>query len=319
MHLLPKLLAMTMACSVTAALAADTYPSRPIRIVVNSGAGALLDSTTRVVAQKMSDYLKQPIVVENKAGAEGMLGARYVRTQPADGYTLLAGANTLAQSPAMQSNAGFSLDDFQGIGVMSQAPLILVGPVGQPDKTLAEIVQHAKAQPDTLSFASGGVGTSTHMAAVRLLHDAGIRLLHVPYKGNAAAVPDLIGGRVNLLFDGANSAYPNIREGKLRAYGISSAQRSPSFPEIPTIAEQGYPGYAFQVYMGLVAPTGTPPDALAKLAQALRFALTTPAVKARLKADGAEAGTEFLGDFSDFLKKDYQNTLQLAKTMNLSK
>jgi len=316
---MPKLLALALAWGSACAFAADGYPSRPIRIIVNSAPGALLDSTTRVVAQKMSESLRQPVVVENKAGADGLLGTRYVRTQPADGYTLLATANTVAQLPALRGDAGYAIDDFQGIGIMSQAPLILVGPPSQPDKTLAEIVRHAKAQPGTLMFATAGVGTTTHMAAARLMHEAGIQLLHVPYKGNSAAVPDLIAGRVNLLFDGANSAYPNIKDGKLRAFGISSAQRSPSFAEIPTVAEQGYPNFSYHVYLGLVAATGTPAEALGKLAQALKAAQGSPAFQERLRADGAEAGTVFLGDFSDFLKKDYQKTLQLSKTMDLTK
>jgi len=318
-NLLPKALLLFAACQGAWAAEADTYPSRPIRIVVNSGAGALLDSTTRVVAQEMSKILKQPVVVENKAGADGLLGIRYARSQAADGYTLLASANTVAQLPALRGDAGYALGDFRGVGIMSVAPLILVGAAGQPEQTLARLVQRARSQPGGLTYASGGVGTSTHMAAARFLADAGIQLAHVPYKGNAAAVPDVIAGRVDMLFDGANSAYPNIRDGKLRAYGISSSRRSANFPEIPTIAEQGYPGYSFEVYMGLLAPAQAPAQALQKLARALQQALGTPAVQRRLQADGAQAGTVFLGDFDAFLQRDYEQTLQLGKTMDLGK
>jgi tripartite-type tricarboxylate transporter receptor subunit TctC len=319
MNILPKMAALCLACSSAWAWAADAYPNRPIRIVVNSGAGALLDSTARAVAQEMSKILQQPIVIENKAGADGLLGIRYAKSQAADGYTVLASANTVAQLPALRGDTGYSLDDFQGIGIMSQAPLILVGTPNQADKTLAQLVRHAQAQPGTLTFASGGVGTSTHMAAARFLSDAGIKLMHVPYKGNAAAVPDVIAGRINMIFDGANSAYPNVKEGKLRAFGISSSQRSPNFPEIPTIAEQGYPGYAFEVYMGLLVRTGTPAEIQQELARALKQALGTQAVKNRLQADGAAGGTVFLGDFSRFLKTDYERTVHLSKTADLSK
>jgi len=319
MSILPRILALSLACGSAWDVAAAPYPNRPIRIVVNSGAGALLDSTTRVVAQEMSRTLKQPIVVENKAGADGLLGIRYAKAQAADGYTMLASANTVAQLPALRGDAGYTLDDFQGIGIMSQAPLILVGTPDQPDQTLAQLIRHAKAQPNTLTFASGGVGTSTHMAAARFLADAGIKLMHVPYKGNAAAVPDVIAGRVNILFDGANSAYPNIKEGKLRAFGISSGQRSPSFPEVPAIAEQGFPDYSFEVYMGLLVPAGTPADARQALARALAAALRSQAVKDRLQADGAQGGTLFQGDFDTFLKRDYEKTRQLGKIMDLGK
>lgn len=319
MNMLPKMAALCLACGSAWTWAADAYPNRPIRIIVNSGAGALLDSTARAVAQEMSKILGQPIVIENKAGADGLLGIRYARSQAADGYTVLASANTVAQLPALRGDAGYSLDDFQGIGLMSQAPLIMVGTPNQADQTLAQLVRHAQAQPGALTFASGGVGTSTHMAAVRLLSDAGVKLMHVPYKGNAAAIPDVIAGRVNMLFDGANSAYPNVKEGKLRAFGISSSQRSPNFPEIPTIAEQGYPGYTFEVYMGLLVRTGTPADIQQELARALKQALNTQAVKDRLHADGAEGGTVFLGEFNRFLAADYERTVRLSETADLGK
>ena len=189
--------------------AADPFPNKPIRIIVNSSPGALLDATARPIALKMGEYLKQPIVVENVPGAGGLLGIRQVKGAPADGYTVLAVANTIAQAPAFRLDPGYDVEkDFAGVGMMNRAPLIMVGATSHPEKSLADLISRAKANPDQLSMATAGVGTSTHMAAALFLHQTGVRVLHVPYKGNAAAMPDVVGGRVHAIFDGANTSRP---------------------------------------------------------------------------------------------------------------
>ncbi|HYF16751.1 MAG TPA: tripartite tricarboxylate transporter substrate binding protein [Ramlibacter sp.] len=302
------------------AVASDVYPSRPVRIIVNSSPGALLDATTRAVAQKMAEHLGQPIVVENRAGADGLLGIRYVKAVPADGYTLLASANTIAQAPALKVEPGYDLSkDFIGIGMMNQAPLLLVGAPSQPFRTLPELVAAAKAKPDAMSFASGGLGTSTHMAAALFLHQAGVRMLHVPYKGNAAAMPDVISGRVNMIFDGLNSSGPQVKDGKLRAFGVTSAKRLAGFPDIPTLAEQGMGHYSFTVYMGLVAPAGTPREVVQRLAQALKAAQDSEPVRDRFRRDGAEPGTLSPEGFTEFLRRDMQRTLKVASDLGMAK
>jgi len=316
---LPTIVAFGLSFGSATALAKDDFPSRPLRMVVNSSAGALMDSTARVIAQEMAEILKQPIVVENKPGADGLIGIRYLLSQPADGYTMLISSNTLATLPALRADAGYTLDNLQTVGILATAPFILVGNPEQESKTLADLIKNAKAAPKTLTYASGGTGTSTHMAAALLLNQAGADLLHVPYKGNAAAMPDVIAGRVNMLFDGANTAYPNIKEGRLRAFGISSAERSPSFPEIPTVAEQGYPGFSFEVYFSMTTKAGTPPLAMKKLAEALRQAQQTDAFKKRLQTDGGKAGTLFLGDADAFLKKDLESIKELSKRVALTR
>ncbi|MES2999527.1 MAG: tripartite tricarboxylate transporter substrate binding protein [Pseudomonadota bacterium] len=302
------------------AMAADAFPSKPIRIVVNQAPGALLDTTTRLVAQKMAETLGQPVIVENRTGADGLLGIRYVKGAAADGYTILACSSTLAQAPALKLDPGYDLArDFTGVGPMNQAPLIMVGAPAQADKSLAEFIAHAKAKPEAMSFASGGVGTSTWMSAALFLHQAGIKLLHIPYKGSGAAMPDVIAGRVNIMFDAGSSAIPHVREGRLRAFGVSSTSRVGAFPEIPTLAEQGVPGYAYSVYLGLVAPAGTPKDVLLKLSTALRAATSSEAVRERFLQQGSEPFTLSPDEFTAFMKKDAQRVEKLVSDLGIAK
>jgi tripartite-type tricarboxylate transporter receptor subunit TctC len=301
------------------AQAQGTYPNRPIKIIVNSAPGALLDVTTRTVAQKMSEHLGQAIVVEDKPGADGMLGIRAAKTAAADGYTLLATANTIAQLPAMKLDPGYELKDFTGIGMMNQAPLIMVGAASQPDKTLGELLARATANPGTVTLAHAGIGTTPHMAAALLLTQSKVNMLQVPYKGISTAYSDILSGRVNAAFDGGNSAGPHIKEGRLRAFGITSAKRSSAFPDIPTIAEQGYPNYSFSVYLGLVAPAGTPKEVIQKLHQALSVALASDLVRERFKKDGADGGVMSPEEYSEHLKRDYQRTAKVVSDLGMTK
>jgi tripartite-type tricarboxylate transporter receptor subunit TctC len=299
---------------------ADEYPNRPIRIIVHSSAGALLDVTTRVVAQEMAKELGQPIVVENRPGADGLLGIRAVKAAPADGYTLLAAANTVAQLPAFKLDPGYDLEkDFVGIGMMNRAPFLFVGAPSQQSKTLTELINNAKAQPGQLVMAHAGRGTSVHMAAALFFQQTGTKFLDVPYKGAAAALPDVLGGRANVMFDGANSSGPLVKEGKLRVYGITSTTRSPAFPDIPTLAEQGLPNYSFYVYLGLLAPANVPKDVVPRLSKALNAALASEAVKDRLRKDSAEAGRMSPEEFTKFLKEDAARTQKVVADMGYVK
>jgi tripartite-type tricarboxylate transporter receptor subunit TctC len=312
------LVAAAFAVAAASALAADPYPSRPIRIIVNSAPGALLDVTTRVVAQRMSENLGQPVIVDDRPGADGLLGIRVVKGAPADGYTILATANTLAQLPALKLEPGYDIGkDFTGIGMMSLSPLIMVGAVNQQFKSLQDLITQAKARPGALTMASAGVGTSTHMAAALFMHQANVNMLHVPYMGNAAAMPDVVSGRVNVIFDGANSSGPQIREGRLRAFGVTSPKRMATYPEIPTLVEQGLPNYGFFVYLGLAAPAGTPRDVVRRLGQALQVALRSDAVRERFARDGSEAGAMGPQEFTEFLKQDYQRTAKVVTDLGL--
>ncbi|QEZ43682.1 tripartite tricarboxylate transporter substrate binding protein [Cupriavidus oxalaticus] len=318
LHRLCGVIIMALAAGPT--FAADAYPARPVRIIVNSAPGALLDVTTRAVAQQMAENLGQPVVVENMAGAAGLLGIRYVKAQKPDGYTLLATANTLALAQATKLEPGYDLArDFTGIGMMNKAPLIMVGFSAQPDKTLPQLIAHAKASPGTMSYATAGIGTSTHMAAALFMHQAGIKMLHVPYKGNAGAMSDVLGGRVNMIFDGANSSGPYVQDGKLRAFAVSSPKRLPAFPDIPTLAEQGLPNYSFYVYMGLAAPAGTPTPVVMRLAEALKAAQANEGVRERFRKDSAEAGNMSPEEFTAFLRQDLQRNIKVVADLGIPK
>lgn len=301
------------------AVAKDQYPNRPIRIIVNSAPGALLDSTTRVVAQQMAENLGQPLVIENRSGADGQIGIRAAKAAPADGYTLLASSNTVAQLPAMKKDPGYELKDFVGIGMMNEAPLLMVTSPSLPYHSLGDLIATAKAKSGKLSFASGGSGTTTHTAAAILMHQAKVDIVHVPYKGIATAMSDIIAGRVDFAFDGGNSAGPQVKDGRLRALGVTSAKRSPAFPDMPTLAEQGLPGYSYTVYLGLLAPAGTPREIVQRLGQALRVALASAPVRERFRRDGAEAGTMTPEAFTQFLQQDQERTMKVVADLKLLK
>jgi tripartite-type tricarboxylate transporter receptor subunit TctC len=274
--------------------------------------------TTRAVAQQMSENLGQPIIVD-RPGADGQIGIRAAKAAARDGYTLLASSNTVAQLPALKNEPGYELKDFTGIGVMNEAPLLMVSAPSLPYRSLAELLAAAKAAPNKLSFASGGFGTTTHMAAAILTHQAGFKVVHVPYKGISSAMSDIMAGRVAFAFDGGNSSGPQIKEGRLRVLGVTSAKRSPAFPDVPTLAEQGLPGYSYSVYLGLLAPAGTPKEVVQRLGQALNAALASEPVRERFRRDGADPGTLNPEAFNDFLRQDLQRTVKVVGDLGLAK
>jgi tripartite-type tricarboxylate transporter receptor subunit TctC len=314
------LLALSTAFVASCAAAADDFPSRPIRIVVNTAPGGLTDITTRLVAQKMGEKLGQSVIIDNKAGADGLLGIRYVKTQPADGYTLLGTAGTVAIQPAVKLDPGYDLlKDFTGVGPMVRSPVLLVEGMSQPDETLADFVARAKAKPDQLTYASAGVGTTTHLGAALFLQQAGLKVMHVPYKGNGAAMTDVIAGRVTMIFEAYGSGAGKVKSGQLKALAVSSTKRLPGLPDVPTIAEQGVPGYSYYLWLGLVAPAGTPRDALTKLSEALHFALNSKELKDRMREDGSEPMIMSPDEYTEFLKRDSSQMQKLVDELGIQK
>jgi len=303
-------LALCTAC----AIAADPFPNKPIRIVVNTAPGGLTDIMTRSVGQKMGERLGQSVIIENKAGADGLLGIRYVKNQPADGYTLLGTAGTVAIQPAVKLDPGYDLvKDFTGVGPMVRAPVMLVEGMSQPDKTLADFIARAKATPDQLSYGSAGVGTTTHLGAALFLQQAGIKVMHVPYKGNGAAMADVMAGRVTMIFEAYGSGVGKVKGGQLKALAVSSTKRLPGLPDVPTFAEQGLPDYSFNLWLGLLAPAGMPKEVLAKLSDALHFALNSKEIKDRMLEGGSEPMIMSPDEFNDFIKRD---TVQIQKVIS---
>lgn len=272
-----------------AASAASDYPTRPITLVVPYPAGGGNDVIARLVAAKMSTSLGQPIVIENKAGAGSTIGTRDVARSKPDGYTLLIATSSLAINPSLYPDAGYDPQkDFAPVGLIAtSANVVLVRP-SFPAHSIAELVTLAKQQPAKLNFASTGTGTSTHLSATLFEAMAGVTLTAIPYKGVAPAVTDLLGGHVDLMFCPTSSVVGLVREGKLPALAVTGAKRSPSFPQLPTVAEAGLPGYQAELHYGIVAPAGTPAPVIVKLNAALNSALADPAVGNRLSADGDE-------------------------------
>ncbi|HEX3505334.1 MAG TPA: tripartite tricarboxylate transporter substrate binding protein [Xanthobacteraceae bacterium] len=271
------------------AAAADDYPVRPILLIVPYPAGGGNDVLARLVAAKMSATLGQPIVIENRGGAGSTIGTRDVARSAPDGYTILIATSSLAINPQLYPDTAYDpVKDFAPIGLIAKSPnLVLVNP-SLPAHNIAELIALAKKEPGRVDFASTGIGTSTHLAAMLFATMAGVTINPVPYKGVAPALTDLIGGQVPLMFCPITSAVGFVKAGNLRALALTGTTRSPSFPDLPTVAEDGLPGYAAELHYGLLAPGGTPPAIVAKLNAALNAALAEDDIKSRLSVDGAE-------------------------------
>lgn len=294
---------LALVCT-AAAHASDSYPGHPIRMIVPAAPGGLLDVTTRLVARKLGENLGVSVIVENRPGGETLVGTQVVKNAPPDGYTLLASANNMTARPAFYKEPGYDLmKDFVPVGPMIRAPMIMLVPPNGP-KSLADFLADAKAKPDNVSFASGGIGTPQYIAAVLLAHDANLKLLHVPYTGNGAAMPDVMGGRVNMIFDGYGSSVGYVKSQKLIPIGVSASKRLQDLPSVPTIAEQGFPNYTYYLWLGVFAPAGTPPKIVTRISEALRTALTSKDLAERFKQEGSEAMLMTPGQFSEYLKKD---------------
>ncbi|HUL89233.1 MAG TPA: tripartite tricarboxylate transporter substrate binding protein [Pseudolabrys sp.] len=270
---------------------ADDYPSRAVNLIVPFPPGGSTTVMARNVADKLSAALGQQIVVENRGGAGGTLGTRFVAKAPPDGYTiLLSYTATMAIAPAMNANAGYDPHkDFTPIGMIGFAPNVLVVHPSMPVHSIAELIAYAKAAPAPLQYGSPGVGTVNHLAGEYLASEAGLKLQHVPYKGNGPAISDLLGGHIPMMFLPIPVALGNVKAGTLRALAITTAKRSSLLPDLPTLAESGVPGFDAALRYGLMAPAGTPPAVIARLNRELNAALASEDVKERLATEGAES------------------------------
>jgi tripartite-type tricarboxylate transporter receptor subunit TctC len=269
-----------------AAAAAD-YPTRPITLIVPYPPGGGNDVIARLVAAKMSTRLGQPIVIENRGGAGSTIGTRDAARSTPDGYTLLIATSSLAINPSLYPDAAYDAKkDFAPIGLIGSSPNLVIVPPSSPLHSIADLIAFGRAQPGKLDFASTGTGTSTHLSGQLFAAMAGIKLTAVPYKGVAPALTDLMGGQVALMFCPMASVVGLARSGQVRVLAVTGAQRSQLFPEAPTVAEAGLPGYVAELHYGLVAPGGTSPDIIAKLNTVLNDALADGGVGDRLAVDG---------------------------------
>lgn len=269
---------------------AQAWPAKPVKLVVPYPPGGPTDIVARVVAQHLSEQTGQQFVVENKAGAGGNLGAEAVARSPADGYTLLVATTAHAINMAMFKNLTYDVQrDFVPVSLLTQGPLVLVANPAFPGKSVTEVIAQARARPGQLNYASSGNGQSTHLSAELFNSMAGVKLNHVPYKGSAPALTDVIAGQVPLMFDTMLSAMPFVKAGKLKAIAVTSPQRSPVAPDVPTVAESGLPGYEVFAWNGLFAPTGTPAAVLARLGDEMKKTLNLPEVKEKFALQGFAA------------------------------
>ncbi|SDZ84459.1 Bug family tripartite tricarboxylate transporter substrate binding protein [Acidovorax soli] len=285
---------------------AQAYPTKPISIVVPFSAGGTTDILARLVGQYLSTELGQPVVVENKAGAGGNIGGQYAAKAAADGYTLFMGTvGTHAINASLYKKMPFDpIKDFAPLTRVANVPNLLVVNPKQPFKTVPEMIAYAKANPGKINFGSPGNGASPHLSGELFKSLAKVDLTHIPYKGSAPAVTDLLGNQIAIMFDNMPSVIPHVRSGKLRAIAITTSKRSAELPDVPTIAEAGVPGYEAMSWFGMFAPAATPKPVLDKLTGALAKVLANPEVKKKIADQGGEPVNETPAQFATFIKSE---------------
>lgn len=289
MTILRRSLALPLSLLLLGAAPAASFPDRPITLVVPYAPGGSADVVARVLAPEMAAAVGRPVVVELRPGAGGHIGAAHVaRAGPADGHTVLLGSLSLATGPALQTLNFDPLRDLIPLGGIGAVPNLIVVSPESPHRSLADVLAAARAAPGSVSYGSSGLGTGSHLAGELLAAAAGVELLHVPFRGSGAVYPDLIAQRISMLLDGAGSAAGQVQAGAVRAIGITAPRRVDGLPQVPTVAEQGLPGFEFSIWLGLFVRAGTPAPAVAALEAAHLRALAAPAVQARLRQVAVE-------------------------------
>ena len=298
-----------------AAMAQTAYPTKAIRIIVPLVPGGNLDIVARAVAAAMGEGLGQQIIVENRPGASSLVGTQFVAKSAADGYTLLAIANTFATVPSLMKNPGYdALKDFAGVSLTCLVPQVLVVTPTLPVRTTKELLVLAKARPGQLAYGSSGAGSTGHIAAELMSMQGRVKFLHVPYKGNAAAIVDVIAGNVQMMFDQISAAKPYIESGRLRALGVTSLKRSSLFPNVQTIDESGLKGYEEITFNGLIAPAGTPREVLSRLNAEVTRVTRLPELRKRYLERGIELTSSASADeFTAYIKAEFDKKAKLAR------
>jgi tripartite-type tricarboxylate transporter receptor subunit TctC len=309
-----KTFAVALIATLALTAQAQTFPTRPITIVVPASPGGAIDITARLIGAKLTAAWGQPVNIDNKAGATGTLGTDFVAKAAPDGHTLALVASSHAINPSMFKKLPFdTVKSFEPVALTHVVPLLLVVAPNVPAKSLQELVAYGRANPGKLSFASSGNGGAPHMSGELFKSMTGIDMLHVPYKGSTAAHPDLIGGRVSLMFDTVAAVAPQVKGGTVRALAVTTLKRSSVFPELLTMTEAGMNGYDTSTWGGLLAPAGTPKDVIAKLNAEVDKALAAPDVREKLAAAGIEPGGGTPLHFSSFIQSEMVRWAKVAK------
>jgi tripartite-type tricarboxylate transporter receptor subunit TctC len=306
--------ALCTALAPAPAAAQDNYPNRPIRVIVPFSPGGAVDGPTRVVAQELTKRLNQQVVIDNRPGAGATIGTEAVAKAPPDGYTLLLASQTNAISATLYPKLSFNpIDDFAPISLIGREPGVLVVNPALPAKTVQELIELARAKPGQIDYASSGNGSGQHLFAAQLFSLAGVKLNHVPYRGSGQATTDLIGGVVSVGVPGLAGMLPHIRSGKLRALAVTGVHRSPQLPDVPTLAESGFANYSAYVWLGLLAPKGTPASVIERLNREVVAVLDGNEVKSYMANASIEALGSSPAEFGTFFRAERDNWAKVIK------
>jgi tripartite-type tricarboxylate transporter receptor subunit TctC len=307
-------LASALLLASASACAQSSYPVKPVRIIVPSAPGGGTDITTRALNPRFTEYFGQPFVVENRGGAATVIGTELAARGAPDGYTLLMASSALSVNPAMMRKMPYdAVRDFAPVSLVNSSPNVLVTHPALPARSVKEFIALAKARPGQITYASSGVGSSLHLTMEYFLVESGLRLIHVPYKGAGPANIDVIAGHAVSLMGSMISVAPFIRDGRMRALGVTSLTRSPIAPRVPTIAESGVPGYESIQWYGLLAPAGTPREIVAKLNQAVVRAVREPAIRKRFADDGVDPAGSTPEAFATVIRNDITKWQRVVK------
>jgi tripartite-type tricarboxylate transporter receptor subunit TctC len=314
-----RLIAFVSLAGFAAVAYSQAFPNKPVRLVIAFTPGSSTDIIGRVVAAKLQEMWGQPVVAENRAGAGGSIGSKHVADQAPDGYTLLANSSAHAANPGIYAKLPYdTLKDFTNLALLGGGPNVMITSPESGLKTLGDFVKAAKASPGKLNFASAGIGSGTHFNIEKLKIATGTDVTHVPYKGTPEAIGDTISNRTCCSWAPLNAALPHITGGKAVALAVSSATRSPLLPNVPTVAEQGYPGFDYTLWVGLWGPANMPADVAAKINKDVIAALNSPDTRERLTKLGTVPGNMSLAEFNAFVRKEIDDTAKILKAAGIN-
>lgn len=318
--LLALFIAAHWASDVVQAQAGASFPTRSVRIVVPATAGGNNDLVARAVATKMAEGLGQAVIVENRPGISSLVGMQFVAKAAPDGYTILHGSNTFAVAPSVIKNPGYDpIKGFTGISLTGVAPQVLLINPKLQIRTVKELIAAAKSQQKQFSYGTAGVGGTAHLAAELFARQAGITMLHVPYKGGSQGLADLLGGQIDIMFDLGSTSLQHVRSGALRGLGVTSTQRLSVAPELPTIDESGLPGYEDIIFTGLIAPAGTPSEVLSRLHSEVEKAVRNSEIRKKFLDGGVElTASASPAEFTDYLKAEFEKKAKLARDAKIT-
>lgn len=316
---LPALVAALMAALSCALATAQPYPSKPVKILIPFAPGGSNDTVGRYLADNLQKRLGQPFVVENRGGAGGVVGSEYVAKAPADGYTLLLVSTPHVANPSLYKKMPYdALRSFTPVARVLSAPVVVATFPGLGFKTLDDLVKAAKAKPGSLTFVSSGAGSYFHLASEMFADQTQVKLLHVPYKGAGPAMADVIAGHADISIGSVLSALPHVKSGRLKALAVSGSRRQATMPDVPTMAEAGYPGYEADNWWGLLAPAGTPADVVETLSRSIGEIMAMPQTASRFEADGVTVSYQAPAAFKSFMEAESRKWSQLIRASGIT-